>query len=102
MSTSFVHAVIDIALTEACVSGERRSIALHSSAVIEQTARTWVPTTRVGNKQINQIKSARFSLVTTFVGLVLPSFGEFDLFDLFVTNSAYHHATKSFPEYLKC
>ena len=41
---------------------------------------------RVGNKQIKQIKSARFSLVTTFVSLVLPCFGEFDLF---VANSVY-------------
>ena len=41
-------------------------------------------TTRVDNKQI---KSARFSLVTTFIGLVLPCFGEFNSFDLFVANS---------------
>ena len=43
--------------------------------------------TRVGNKQIKQIKFARFSLVTTFIGLVLLYFREFDLFDLFIANS---------------
>ena len=50
-----------------------------------------IPFSRIGNKQIKQIKFARISLVTTFIGLVLPCFGEFDLFDLFdlfVANSA--------------